>query len=68
MAGDWLQFSVAQMHAVVEAKDLPGLLSRQAEIAGQFVEKVSRRQQDVARLSADAQADAAQWFDETHAA
>jgi phasin family protein len=68
MAGDWLQFGLAQMHATVEARDLGSLLSRQAEIAGQFVEKVSRRQQDLARLSNEAQADAARWFDESSAA
>jgi phasin family protein len=68
MAGDWLQFGLAQMHATVEARDLGSLLSRQAEIASQFVEKISRRQQDLARLSTEAQADAARWIDETSAA
>lgn len=68
MAGDWMQFALAQMQAAVEAKDVATLLSRQAEVAGAFVEKVSRRQQDVARLSADVQADAARWFDESSAA
>jgi phasin family protein len=68
MAGDWLQFGLAQMQATVEARDFGSLLSRQAELASQFVEKVSRRQQDLARLSTEAQADAARWFDETSAA
>jgi phasin family protein len=68
MAGDWMQFALAQMHAAVEAKDVGGLLSRQAEVAGAFVERLSGRQRDLARLSTDAQADAARWFDETSAA
>jgi phasin family protein len=68
MAGDWMQFALAQMQAAVEAKDVASLLSRQAEVAGAFVEKLSRRQQDLARLSTDAQADAARWFDESSAA
>ena len=68
MAGDWLQFGLAQMHATVEARDVGSLLSRQAEIASQFVDKLARRQQDLARLSAEAQADAARWFDESSAA
>jgi phasin family protein len=68
MAGDWLQFGLAQMHATVEARDVGSLLSRQAEIASQFVDKLARRQQDLARLSTEAQADAARWFDESSAA
>ena len=68
MAGDWMQFALAQRHAAVEAKDIASLMSRQAEVAGAFVEKLSRRQQDFARLSTDVQADAARWFDESSAA
>ena len=68
VAGDWMQFALAQMHAAVEARDVASLLSRQAEVAGAFVEKLSRRQQDLARLSTDAQADAARWLDESGAA
>jgi phasin family protein len=68
VAGDWMQFALAQMHAAVEARDVASLLSRQAEVAGAFVEKLSRRQQDLARLSADTQADAARWLDESSAA
>jgi len=68
MAGDWMQFALAQMHAAVEAKDVGGLLSRQAEVASQFVEKASRRQQDLARISADSQADFVRWVDESGAA
>ena len=63
IAGDWMQFALAQMQATVGAKDVAGLLGRQAEVTGQFVDKLARRQQDLARLSADAQADAARWFD-----
>jgi hypothetical protein len=68
LLGDWMQFAIDQMQATVAARDLGTLLSRQAEITGQFVEKASRRQQDFARASADSQADFARWVDESTAA
>jgi phasin family protein len=67
LIGDWMQFAIDQMHATVTARDVGTLLSRQAEITGQFVEKASRRQQDLARMSADSQADFARWVDESTA-
>lgn len=62
--GDWMQFAVDQMHATVTSRDLGALATRQAEISSQFAEKIGRRQQDVARLAADSQADFARWVDE----
>jgi phasin family protein len=67
LAGDWLQLAIDQMQASVSSRDLGTLLSRQAEVAGRFVEKASRRQQDLARISADSQADFARWVDESSA-
>ena len=67
LAGDWMQFLLAQMQATAEAREIGSLLSRQAEVTQQFVEKVSKRQQDLARLATEAQADAARWFDEASA-
>ncbi len=68
LIGDWMQFAIEQMHATVTAKDFGTLLTRQAEIASQFVEKAAGRQQDLARLTADSQADFARWVDEASAA
>jgi spore coat polysaccharide biosynthesis protein SpsF (cytidylyltransferase family) len=68
LAGDWVQFAIEQMHATVTARDVGTLLSRQAEVACQFAEKAARRQQDLARLTADSQADFARWVDEASTA
>ena len=67
MAGDWMQFAFAQLHAAAASRDPGTLLTNQAEVSGQFVEKISRRQQDLARISAETQADFARWFDESSA-
>ena len=68
MAGDWMQFAFAQLHAAAASRDPGSLLSNQAEVSSQFAEKISRRQQDVARISADTQVDFARWFDESSTA
>ena len=65
MAGDWMQFAFAQLHAAAASRDPGSLLTGQSEVSSQFVEKLSRRQQDLARMSAEAQADFARWFDES---
>ena len=49
------------------SRDPGTLLTNQAEVSGQFVEQISRRQQDLARISAETQADFARWFDESSA-
>ncbi len=68
LVGDWMQLVVDQMHATVTSRDLGALVTRQAESASQFAEKVGRRQQDFARAAADSQADFARWLDESTAA
>ena len=68
MAGDWMQFAFAHLHAAAASRDPGTLLTSQAEVSSQFVEKIARRQQDLARISAEAQADFARWFDESSAA
>lgn len=65
LTGDWLQFGLDQMNATVKARDLGTLASRQAEIAGKFVEKAAKRQQDFTKLTTDAQANMAKWFEES---
>jgi phasin family protein len=60
-----LQFGLDQMNASVRARDLGTLASRQAEIAGKFVEKAAKRQQDFTKLTTDAQANMAKWFEES---
>lgn len=67
MAGDWMQYAFAQLHAAAGSRDPVTLLSNQAEVTGQFVEKISRRQQDLARISAETQADFARWLDASSA-
>jgi len=67
MAGDWMQFAFAQLHAAAASRDPGTLLANQAEVSSQFVEKIAYRQQDLARISAEAQADFARWFDESSA-
>jgi phasin family protein len=67
MAGDWMEFAFAQLHAAAASRDPGTLLSNQAEVSNQLVEKIARRQQDLARISAETQADFARWFDESSA-
>ena len=67
LAGDWMRFAIDQVQATVTAGDLGTLLSRQAAITGQFVEKATRRQQDLARISAETQADFTGWIVESTA-
>jgi phasin family protein len=67
LAGDWMQFAFAQLHAAAASRDPGTLLASQAEVSSQFAEKIGRRQQDLARISAETQADFARWFDESSA-
>lgn len=67
LAGDLLQFGLDQLNATVKAKDLPTLIAKQRELATKFVEKSQSRQQALAELATESQADLAKWIDDASA-
>ncbi len=64
LAGDLLQLTVDQMQAAAKSQDLTTLMALQREIATKFAEKATERQQALARLATDSQAEFARWFEE----
>jgi phasin family protein len=67
LTGDLMQFGLDQLHATVNAKDLPTLLGKQREIAAKFTEKASSRQQALAEIVSESQAGLAKWIDDAAA-
>jgi phasin family protein len=63
IAGDWLNLSIAQLHAATQSKDVPELMKKQAELANQYVEKQTQRSQDLLKIASEAQADVTQLID-----
>lgn len=63
IAGDWLNLGIAQLHAAAQAKDVPELLKKQAELTNAYVEKQTQRSQDFLKIATEAQADVTQLVD-----
>ena len=63
VAGDALNFALANLHTSTQAKDVPSLLQKSAELANQFVERQTQRSQDLVKLAGEYQAEFTQWFD-----
>ena len=63
VAGDWLNLSIAQLHAATQSKDVPELMKKQAELANQYFEKQTQRSQDFLKIATEAQADVTQLVD-----
>jgi hypothetical protein len=63
VAGDALNFALANLHTSTQAKDVPSLLQKSAELANQYVEKQAQRSQDLVKLAGEYQAEFTQWFD-----
>lgn len=57
LAGDALNFGLAQLHAATQAKDVQTLLQKQAELANSYFEKQSQRSQDLLKIAHEAQAE-----------
>jgi hypothetical protein len=68
LAGDCMQFAIEQMNATAQSRDLPTLLAKQREIATKFGEKATQRQQALASLVTESQADMAGWIEDAAAA
>jgi phasin family protein len=64
LAGDYLHFGIAALHATSAAKDLPGLVKSHTELAQSQFEKQAQRSQDLVKLATSVQSEATQWFDE----
>lgn len=67
VAGDYLNLSVAALHAAAQAKDAPELLKKQAELANAYFDKQTQRSQDFLKLAGEAQADVTSWIDQASA-
>lgn len=63
VAGDWLNLSIAQLHAATQSKDVPELMKKQAELANQYFEKQTQRSQDFLKIATEAQTDVTQLID-----
>jgi phasin family protein len=63
VAGDWLNLSIAQLHAATQSKDVPEMMKKQAELANQYFEKQTQRSQDFLKIATEAQADVTQLVD-----
>lgn len=60
-AGEALEFSIAQARAVVEAQDPQALVTRQSQLATDFVNRQAVRSNEWLKIAADAQAEAGKW-------
>lgn len=63
VAGDWLNLSIAQLHAATQSKDVPEMMKKQAELANQYFEKQTQRSQDFLKIATEAQTDVTQLVD-----
>ena len=63
VAGDWLNLSIAQLHAATQSKDMPELMKKQAELTNHYFEKQTQRSQDFLKIATEAQADVTQLVD-----
>jgi len=57
VAGDLLEYGIAQLNAIATAKDPAGLVSQQSGIAADFVAKQTGRSNDFFKLATEAQAE-----------
>jgi hypothetical protein len=64
LAGDYLHFGIAALHATTQAKDLPGLVASHTELAQSQFEKQAQRSQDLLKLATAVQSEATQWLDQ----
>lgn len=67
VAGDYLNFGIEQVHTVSKSKDVGELVAKQSEMTSNFVEKLTKRSQDLSKIATDAQADFTKWVDEAAA-
>ncbi len=65
IAGDALNFGIAQLHAATQAKDVQTLLQKQAELANSYFEKQTQRSQDLLKIASEAQAEFTSFVDST---
>jgi phasin protein len=65
VSGDYLNLSIATMHAATQSKDFPEMLKKQSELANAYAEKQTQRSQDLLRIAGEAQADVTSWIDQT---
>lgn len=65
LAGDALNFGLAALHTATQAKDVPALLQKQAEITNSFFEKQTQRAQDFLKIASESQAEFTSFVDTT---
>ena len=65
VAGDFLNASIAALQATTQAKDLPELLKKHAELTNAYFEKQSQRSADLLKIAGETQATVTQWIDQT---
>jgi len=64
VAGDWLNLSIAQLHAATQAKDVPALMQKHAELANGYLEKQTQRSQELLKIATETQAEFTQAVDQ----
>ena len=65
VSGDYLNLSIAAMHAATQSKDFPEMLKKQSELANAYAEKQTQRSQDLLKIAGETQATVTQWIDQS---
>ena len=63
LAGDLLNYGLASLHVATQAKDLPEMFKKQADLANAHFEKQTQRSQDLIKIASAAQAEVTQFID-----
>ena len=63
LAGDLLNYGLASLHVATQAKDLPEMFKKQADLANSHFEKQTQRSQDLIKIASAAQAEVTQFID-----
>ena len=67
IAGDYLDWSLAQANAAVHTKSVADLVSQATELNTGFGEKLRSRAEEFSQIATDTQGAVTQWFDATAA-
>jgi phasin family protein len=67
VAGDYLDWSVAQAKVGINAKTAADVVSQQTELNGRFGDKLRTRAHEFSQIATETQGAMTQWFDQTSA-
>jgi phasin family protein len=67
IAGDYLDWSVAQAKVGINAKSTSEIVTQQSELNSRFGDKLRARAQEFSQIATETQGAMSQWFDQTTA-